>query len=227
MNRSIEDGLPGQVFGRLTVRCEAASVVSGHKVERRWVCDCNCGKTIITCANSLIKGYTKSCGCLNKEIVSNMMKTHGLTRTRLYRSWQNFKDRCYNPNNREYKNYGGRGIKVCDEWLGTHGFENFAKWAYEHGYDENKSRLEQSIERKNVNGNYEPSNCEWANSYVQNRNKRTNRLYTYNGKTMCLLDWATESGIGYSCLRKRLDGLKWSFEKAVTTPTRKLSKRGL
>ena len=141
--------------------------------------------------NYLRSGITKSCGCLLHE----HNKTHGLSNTDLYRIYCGMKSRCYNKNNKKYKNYGGRGIKICDEWVND--FSTFYKWAISNGYEKGLS-----IDRIDVDGNYEPSNCRWANNDIQSHNKRLDKLYTYNGKTMSVVDWCKEIGFYWLITKK-------------------------
>lgn len=151
--------------------------------------------------------------------------THGLTGTRVYKTWESMKARCYNPNDGKYKKYGGRGIKVCDEWLGKDGAKNFAEWAYANGFDENKHQKEQSIDRIDVNGNYEPKNCRFTNAKVQANNKTNTIFLEYQGKSQSLQEWADELRISESTIRWRLDN-GYSTEKALTTNVRKISNNG-
>lgn len=151
--------------------------------------------------------------------------THGLTGTRVYKTWESMKARCYNPNDGKYKKYGGRGIKVCDEWLGKDGAKNFAEWAYANGFDENKHQKEQSIDRIDVNGNYEPKNCRFTNAKVQANNKTNTIFLEYQGKSQSLQEWADELRISEATIRWRLDN-GYSTEKALTTNVRKISNNG-
>ena len=141
--------LVGVRFGRLIVVSRAESV----KRNSRWLCRCDCGNEIVVYGCHLRSGATKSCGCLNNELVSDRFKTHGKTKTRLFRTWQNMRKRCENPKLKSYKNYGGKGVKVCEEWKD---FVSFCDWAVANGYRDNLT-----IDRINPNGNYEPSNCQW------------------------------------------------------------------
>lgn len=138
--------------------------------------------------------------------------------TRLYSIRQNMKSRCYNRNHIEYANYGGRGITICEEWKNS--FEAFRDWALSHGYADNLS-----IDRIDNDGNYTPENCRWATKKEQANNRKSNRLITYNGKTQNLKQWADESGIDYKILHDRITRYKWSAEKALTTPCRKMRRK--
>lgn len=139
---------------------------------------------------------------------------HGKRRTRLYSTWTGMKTRCTNKNCAKYKNYGGRGIKICDEWLNN--FQSFYDWAMENGY-----RDDLSIDRINNDGNYEPSNCRWIKMEEQASNKTTNHLIAYNGKTDTISGWARELGVSRCLLKDRICRYGWSVERALTTPARK------
>lgn len=159
-----------------------------------WLCECDCGNKIVVRKDSLESGHAKSCGhCYGKM-------NHGKSYTRLYSVWANMKQRCNNPNDENYHNYGGRGITVCDEW---NNFEDFYKWSIANGYDENAERGECTIDRIDVNGNYEPSNCRWTNKDIQNYNKRDTRKILINGEEMNLDEIHKEYGISITCLRSR------------------------
>jgi len=173
--------LTGQQFGRLKV---IKRILPNDKWnDTRWLCKCQCGNRKIITRHSLHKG-TKSCGCLHKEKIT----THGLYHTRIHKEWEGIKARCNNPNDTAFKDYGGRGIKVCNEW--NEDFLKFYNWAMDNGYKDNLT-----IDRINVNGNYEPSNCRWANMTTQQRNRRDSVYVTINGITMHLLEWAEKYNI--------------------------------
>lgn len=152
----------------------------------------------------LMNNSIKSCGCLHKEIMS----THGKHDTRLYRIWVAMKQRCNNPNNESYKYYGERGIKVCDEWRKD--FMVFYNWAMNNGYNDNLT-----IDRINVDGNYEPANCRWITYQEQARNTRKTKNITINGETHCLKDWCKILNINYNTVRYRLNVLKLSIKEAL------------
>lgn len=142
---------------------------------------CECGNEKIIRLDKVISGEIKSCGCKRKIGI----KTHGLSRSRIYKEHQQIIQRCYNQNVSNYNDYGGRGISVCEEWLqpAPYGFENFYNWAINNGY-----RDDLSIDRINVNGNYEPSNCRWVDNIVQSYNKRNTPKILYNGEFLSALD---------------------------------------
>lgn len=208
--------LTGNRFGRLTVIKPDGFYYSpkGRK-ETLWLCRCDCGNEIKTRSCNLGR-YTNSCGCLRKEITSKNYKIHGKTGSRLYRIWMRMKQCCYNPNNPNYKHYGGRGITVCKEWKDD--FQAFYDWAIASGYDYNAEFGECTIDRIDVNGNYEPSNCRWTNVDIQSRNKRSNITIEFRGQTKVLKDWAKELGISYNTLYSRLHNSNWDIEKSFTKP---------
>lgn len=179
--------LEGQKFGRWTVLERAEKhPKTGSSM---WLCRCECGTEKVVSELSLVRGESKSCGCLHK----NSMTSHNKAYTRIYRIWGHLKGRCLNKKHHAYKDYGGRGIAVCDEWLN---FEPFYDWAMSNGYKEDLS-----IDRINVNGNYEPNNCRWVTIKEQNRNRRSNKLITYNNETHCIAEWAEI----YNINRKKLE----------------------
>lgn len=164
--------LTGQRFGRLTVLGRAEN---GRHKEIRYNCVCDCGTQRIVFRNSLISGSTQSCGCLQKTYVKKLCesrrKYNKPTRgDRLYRVWKGMRERCGNPNHIAYKYYGGRGITICDEWM--HDYAAFRDWAMANGYDPSAPYGKCTLDRIDVNGNYEPSNCRWVSITVQNNNKR-------------------------------------------------------
>lgn len=205
----------GEKFGRLTV---LKYNHSNKNYIKYYLCKCECGNEIVTRKSNLLNGKTKSCGCLQHDITSRRCYIHGLSKSRTYRIWKNMKQRCYNPKASRYENYGGRGIKVCDEWLND--FMNFYNWAMANGY-----RDELSIDRIDVDGNYEPSNCRWVTNKKQQNNKEKNRLVTYKGVTHSVSEWADILGVGWTTLRARLDSPNYTLEECFEKPFRKYRER--
>lgn len=200
--------LKGKRFGRLTVIEKSENIVVGKQSKTAWKCICDCGNETVVITQYLTKGETKSCGCLKKETNSN--QKHGLSRTRLYGIWSGIIGRCCNSKNHAYHNYGGRGIKVCEEWRND--FEVFHKWAIENGYKDNLT-----IDRIDTDGNYEPSNCRWATMEEQANNTRCNRILTLNGESHTTAEWARITGMSVALIRNRLHR-GFTDEEALTLP---------
>ena len=201
--------LTGKKFGRLTVVEKANNI--GKKVA--WLCLCDCGNKKVVSSTCLVSGHTKSCGCIRTELSRERVTTHGLSKTsELYAEWARLKRRCNNPNCEAYKNYGGRGIKVCDEWNDA---SVFVSWCLSNGY---KKGL--TLDRIDNNKGYSPSNCRWVTRKVQANNKRNNRLITYKDVTLTLAQWSEKLNMSYSVLKYRLSN-KWDIETAFTTPINK------
>jgi len=179
--------LANKTFGRLTVLKE-----NGKKWNNvTWLCKCDCGNLKTVPGSMLMKGITRSCGCLAKELARKRLLKHGMSKSTEFVSWSSMRKRCYDKNDTSYNNYGGRGIKVCDRWLGKNGFINFlsdmgAKPSPIHSLDRFPN---------NETGNYEPSNCRWATPPEQLRNFRNNLWYEYNGEKMVVTDWEHKWGI--------------------------------
>lgn len=204
--------ITGQRFGRLVVirRAEGCS-----KHEARWVCICDCAAEATVIGSRLRNGQTVSCGCYAREQSSLRLQalkpniTHGLAnKIPEYGVWKTMKARCHNPNTEKFKEYGGRGIVVCDRWFS---FENFLS---DMG---RRPSPKHSIERIDVNGNYAPENCRWATAAEQRRNRRDGlRLIEFNGETLCLSDWASRIGISFATLVERIE--RHPLEVALTAP---------
>ena len=185
--------IAGQRYGHLTV-----VKYDGHRNGRAyWLCKCDCGNQKVIAARDFAFGTTKSCGC--------MQHAHGLRKygdaeyrnPSLYRTWNTMKQRCENPNREKYSIYGGRGIKVCNDWINS--FLSFYKWAIQNGYKDGLT-----IDRIDVNGDYCPENCRWITNKEQQRNKRNNHLVYYRGETHCIAEWAEILGVSYDHIRYRV-----------------------
>lgn len=194
--------LSGQRFGRLVVVRD-----SGRRTKHRNVifeCLCDCGNATLVSGGSLTSGKVKSCGCYRVDVAKEFRHdptTHGHSDERLYTVWTSMKQRCYCPSAVRFEHYGARGIVVCDEWLND--YESFRKWALDSGYDETKPKGECTLDRIDVNGNYEPLNCRFVSSQEQNLNKTNNIQITYNGLTQTASEWAAILGISASTIRSR------------------------
>lgn len=199
---------PGDKFGRLTL----VSFHSKAKTTLLWVCVCECGKQIIARQSNLVSQNTSSCGCRKKELAGSYNKTHGEgvkgSITKEYRAWNDIKTRCYNPKTKCYPNYGGRGIIVCERWIES--YENFLA---DMGRAPSSTH---SIERRDVNGNYEPDNCFWATAMEQANNKRNTCYVEMNGKTKSFSDWCRELGLNYNTAMQRVYRLGWTPIEALT-----------
>lgn len=182
--------LTGMKFGRLTALNKHGQLPNGGYL---WRCACECGNEKIVYGGSLVSGYTKSCGCISKERPSHTI--HGGKGTPIYLLWKSMRERCNTTSSSSYRDYGGRGIKICSEW---DDYRRFKEWAETSGY---KSGL--SIERKNVNGNYEPSNCTWIPVGKQARNTRRTLRVLYNGMFIPLIEYAEISNQNYGTLHSR------------------------
>ena len=186
--------LTGQRFGRLTV-IERACPEKKGKVY--WICRCDCGNYSIVQSGNLKSGNTTGCGCMKIEGAKEANTTHGQTGTRLYKAWDSMRQRCNNPKKDHYKDYGGRGITVCDEWQND--FQAFYDWSMDNGYAENLT-----LDRIDADGNYCPENCRWATVKAQQNNRRNNHLITYNGETHTIAEWSEIVGVNRNTLKGRI-----------------------
>lgn len=204
----------GDIIGMWEVVGESEPVLCCNKKVKMWTCRCECGTVKDVREPSLKSGTSKSCGCARQaamiEGVKKKVTTHGMSNTRLYAIYKHMKNRCYRESDIRYQKYGGRGIKVCDEWVNS--FEAFASWALNNGYDDSLS-----IDRINVDGDYCPENCRWADRFTQGNNKSNNKKYTYNNQTLTIAEWARLLDMNYKKLWKRLEIFKWDIERALTT----------
>lgn len=173
----------------------------------RFICKCDCGNVKSYDAYSVKSGSTKSCGCKKSSFCKEANVRHGMSKTRLFKTWCSMKRRCYGKSSDTYKYYGKRGINVCEDWMI---FENFMNWAFKSGYSDNLT-----IERLDVNGNYCPENCTWIERALQQKNKRSNVIIEYNGETKILKDWCTELNIDYKTASGRLKS-GWDIERTFS-----------
>lgn len=215
-------GLPsllGQRFGRLIVLSRSPDK---PRYYRRWLCLCDCGTKKVIMQPSLRSGDARSCGCLHAEIRGAMSRTHGHAKqgnqSCEYRTWSRMIFRCENPKDKRWKDYGGRGIRICKRWRNS--FEQFLL-----DMGPRPSAIH-SIDRfPNNDGNYEPGNCRWATRAQQANNSRANRKIKFSGRLLTVREWEDELGFNRATLHARLNMLGWSVEKALTTPVRPIKKR--
>jgi hypothetical protein len=208
-----EHDLTGQRFGRLSVLQEGPR--AGRFKSRTWACMCDCGNSTTVYQGKLTQGATQSCGCLQRNVLPLIQRTHGnvigKSPTPEYRTWCAMKRRCYNPNSVGYCDYGGRGICVCESW---HEFANFLR---DMGPRPTPTH---SIERTDNDGNYEPGNCVWSDRNAQANNRRSNRILEHGGESRTLAEWARHLGMGYAALQARLDR-GWAVDRALSTPIKR------
>lgn len=188
------NNLVGMKFGKYTVIAE-----TDKRYPTKFVCVCECGATHEVRSGDLMNGSSTGC----KSCIS---RTHGMTKTRIHKTWADMKGRCSNPNHSSFPRYGGRGISVCDEWIES--FEKFRDWAYENGYSEKLT-----IDRIDNNGNYEPSNCRWATMSMQNKN-REYALHEINGISKTFPQWCEFTGLKYAKVYQRIHTSGKSMEEA-------------
>jgi hypothetical protein len=205
--------LIGQRFGRLIV--VDRYVYDGK--QPKWLCRCDCGNDKVVFGNHLRSGITKSCGCLSKEIapsrgrkskIGERSLKHGDFGTRLYGIWAAMKRRCQNPNVKYYKDYGGRGIRVCSEWQD---YIPFKEWAMSNGYDDGLT-----LDRIDVDGNYCPDNCRWITMFEQEQNRRNTNRIEYNGQMYTIREAANITGLTYRTIKGRVER-GWSGERIFET----------
>ena len=199
------DDTLGKKFNRLTAVKFTGIGPYGHSLFE-FLCDC--GNSHVAQESHVRSGATKSCGCLQRETPAALFTTHGMSRSKEYRSWAHLKGRCLNKNDKQYESYGARGITVCERWLES--FENFFS-------DMGKCPEGLTIDRIDNDGNYEPDNCRWADAEIQGNNRRSSKFIIYDGKQLTYSQWSRELN-GYVGLV--IDRLRrgWSEEQAVSTP---------
>ncbi len=194
--------MTGQKFGRLEVIRLSS--------DKKWECICDCGSVVRVVWRSLVTSNTSSCGCLRRELRTRKNTTHNKSRTKVYKIWCGMIKRCYNQKSKSYKDYGGRGIEVCERWQE---FENF----YVDMGDPPKGY---TIERRDNDKGYFLENCCWVTKSEQNNNQRTNHLIEFNGVIKNISQWEKYLGFPESTIHKRIFR-NWSIERALTTPLRK------
>lgn len=197
----------GQRFGMLVAVRRAPNQRPGTVA---YECQCDCGTVKIVPGSALGAGQTNSCGCLRAALNVQRKTTHGQSYSREYAIWNGMKARCSNPNHLAFHRYGGRGIKVCERWFDS--FENFFA-------DMGVAPKGMGIERTDNDGNYEPSNCKWADAFEQCANQSTNVRLMLNGETHHVAEWARITGLKTVTIFARIR-LGWDVEKAILTPTR-------
>ena len=204
------ENLFGEPFGRWTV-IAFAGYYGGNAY---WTCECVCGTVKDRPAEMLKRGTSQSCGCLRSELNTLHKTTHGMTDTPEFTTWQQMFNRCYNPNEKSYPNYGGRGIIVCERW------RTFEAFYADMGP---RPSPKHSIDRyPDMNGPYSPENCRWATMQEQSRNRRTNRFITHHGETKTLGEWAESIGVSLVTFRQRLLRGQ-TMDEALTAPLRSLT----
>ena len=205
--------ISGKRYGNLVVLEHWESISNGKT--HKWLCRCDCGETKTVDSNNLKSGRTVSCGCINRKIASETRKrykTHGSSFTPEYRTWLGMKTRCHNENDPNYVYYGARGIKVCSSWKDS--FENFYEDMGERPSDNH------SIDRIDVNGDYEPGNCRWATASEQRRNTRKTRYVTHGGEKYALKDLTDQLDVKYDLVLQRLNA-GWELEDCFKPSNRR------
>jgi len=200
----------GDRVGRLLVLGRAEDkVAAGGKRYVRWLCRCDCGAEVMVMSGHLNLSNTTSCGCALRDVLIDRNTSHGSTGTPEHEAWRNLKERCGNPNCREYKDYGGRGISVCERWA------DFSMFFADMGL---KPSPIHSIDRIDVNGNYEPNNCRWATPKEQSLNRRSNVIVSYGGAKIPLsqaVELMGGSKSTYKAVHKRMKYKGMTFECAI------------
>lgn len=204
-----KQNLVGLTFGRLTV-IRFSGYPAHAPSKATWHCVCSCGVQLVVYGYNLKNGNTESCGCFKIEATKLANSTHRKSKTRLYGVYCCILSRCYNVNDRRYLSYGGRGIYVCDRWLGKGGFENFL-------IDMGPRPTKYSVERQDNDGSYSPENCVWADHKTQSNNKRTNTVFTYRGETLTVTQLCEKYELPVGRIFARLR-IGFSIDDAITAP---------
>jgi hypothetical protein len=195
--------ITGKKYGRLTAIRLLESRKVGTQSKRFWLFSCECGKEMELAAGAVTSGNTLSCGCLLKDTITK----HGGTGTKVYGVWHAMINRCRDRNDPAYKDYGGRGIIICERWM------EFANFAADMGPRPEGGTLD----RIDVNGNYEPGNCRWADAKKQANNRRNNMRLMFNGEDLTMSEWADRLGVSKSRIKNRIDA-GWTIEATLTEP---------
>lgn len=196
----------GDRFNRLTYVKDLESS-RGSKLRRRVMCLCDCGVSHEVSLDNLVRGQVRSCGCFSSEIRPSIRRVHGMTGTKTHRAWALMRDRCSNPNNKSFPDYGGRGIEVDSRWC------SFLNFVEDMGI---RPEWASSVERVDNSRGYEPGNCKWSTPEEQANNRRSNHLLTHGGVTQSISRWARQVGLKPQTLGKRISS-GWSIEKAIFT----------
>lgn len=215
--------LTGMKFNKLTV------VEHIPKQERTtptfcWKCRCECGNFTTASTSKLKSGEIKSCGCMKKDRIGNLNRKYKHTNRRLYGVYKGMLNRCFDKRHREYNNYGGRGITVCSDWIGDYGYDHFAEWALSTGYDDRAEYGICTLERKNVDGIYEPGNCCWITNTQQQNNKRTSQFYEYNGESHTKTEWSRILNIPFSFIDYHIKSKKETISETITAYNKRKNK---
>lgn len=207
-SKRLDEEYSGKKYNMVTI-LRFAYIKNAH---RQYECRCDCGKVFYSAISPIKNGSRISCGCSVRTKERTIEpRINGKYRTSLkkkalplYRVYNDMHRRCEKQYRKDYKRYGGRGICVCDEWSGEHGYDNFCDWAYKNGYDESAPYGDCTLDRIDVNGNYSPENCRWADKYVQANNRRNNHIVNVNGHKQTLISACREKGIDYRMVHSRL-----------------------
>lgn len=213
--------LVGERFGRWFIESIGEPYIfpSKNSTKVRYNCLCDCGNSRLVREDTLLNGDSTSCGCFAKEKARERATIHGMSNHPLFQIWYDMLRRCYDTKRKDFVHYGGRGISVCENWKDKEiGMKKFV----EDMYDSYKENLE--LDRIDVNGGYCKENCKWATRQEQVINRRhmgssfDAKFITYDGETLCISQWAERVGLPYKVLVDHLGKLKWSVERALTTP---------
>ena len=191
---------PGTRYEHLEVKAEVEDNVRNKRHRRQVLCACDCGREKVIFVDNLNSGYTTSCGCVRRQRIALALYKHGSCEDTEYWTWCSMKNRCFNPNEWHYHRYGGRGITICERWM------TFANFLEDMG---RRPTPTHTLERRDNNGNYEPSNCRWATPMEQANNRSTSRWVTVDGQTLTVAQWARKLGKPQQWLRGQLKRGSW------------------